>query len=988
MDEIRGYEKTDERLIPELDVTAYRYVHTSTGADILFLKNTDENKVFGITFRTPPKDGTGIPHILEHSVLCGSRKYPLKEPFVELLKGSLQTFLNAFTYPDKTCYPVASTHNKDFCHLSDVYLDAVFFPLLKEETFLQEGWHYHLEHPNDEPEIRGVVYNEMKGAYSSPERILAETVQRSLFPDHPYAFDSGGNPFDIPKLTYEDFLAYHKTFYHPSNARIFFYGNGPIHTELSWLTQYLKHFTAAPVNSDIPDVKHWSGFRSIRQAYAVVPGKELDKKTYATINWLLPETSDVFLNFSLQILHHILIGMPGSPLRKALVESGLGEDLVGDGLETELRWMYFYIGLKGMSSSRVDDMVNLIYETVNKLIRDGIPRSTVEAALNIVEFYYREGNTGAYPRGLILMLNALTTWLYGHNPLDIMAFDKPIKTIKDLFARNPHYFSELLEKYFVHNSRKTLVVLDPDPELMAKIEKKIQEQIEQAKQHWTSDTLQYYVEKTRALMLYQEQPDSPEDIAKIPRLDKHDLDPEPPHIPRYVDSIPGGALLVIHPQETHGIGYIDIGFRFNHISQAALPYLPLFCSSLLEAGTTEEDYVTFSERIARHTGGILPKIFVRSCFNEPSSGAFVLFLRGKALHRQIHDLVHIFKDMIHKLRLDQKERIFQILLRHKAIQYQRIIPEGHRMAMRRVRAHFNVADRVKEELSGISQYFFVKNLVDNFEEKWPTIMQSLYVIKEHLFRLPEMIVSITADDDVMPTARNVLEEDFFPTFSHVSSSSTEATYPWSFKPLQEKEAFALPVQVHYIASGAPISITPLPEDISTSAFNDGSFLVVLNYLRTTWLWEKIRVQGGAYGAHCFFDRASKLLVMTSYRDPHLAHTVDVIRTCSRYLEQINPDEEDIIRTIIGTFGKLDPPLFPDAKAYTSLARLLTGESEEMRRILRAKVIETSRADFKHAASVLERWASDSHLCALGPLSSLESAHSTVLTGAPIVTVET
>ncbi|SFM72122.1 insulinase family protein [Thermodesulforhabdus norvegica] len=975
---MEGFEKIDEREIPELSTSAFRYTHKPSGADILLLKNGDENKVFGITFRTPPQDATGLPHILEHSVLCGSRKYPVKEPFVELLKGSLQTFLNAFTYPDKTCYPVASTHEKDFHNLVDVYLDAVFFPMLREEIFLQEGWHYHVENPSEKPEIRGVVYNEMKGAYSSPERVLAETIQQSLFPDHPYSFDSGGDPLEIPNLSYEDFVAYHKRFYHPSNSRIFFYGNGYPDAELSHIASYLESFSATHVPSSIPDLKPWTGLRKVQKKYAATPGDNLDRKTYATLNWLLPETHERITNFSLQILHHILIGTPGSPLRRALIESGLGEDLAGGGLETELRWMYFAIGLKGMSSTAIDDMVNLIEDTIRGLIRDGIPRSTVEAALNTVEFAYREGNTGNYPRGLILMLSALTTWLYDHDPLALVAFEKPINRIKDLYAENPHYFSELLEKYFLQNDRKSLVILEPDPDLLRKMEERLQAKLEEATKGWTKETKIYFLEKTKALVTYQNQPDRPEDIAKIPRLSRNDLSPEHPALPRIIENS-SNPLMMLHPIQTNGIVYIDIGFKFDGMPQDHLSYLPLFCSALLEAGTTDEDYVKFTERIARHTGGIRPKLVVRNSFSDPS-GVYLLLLRGKALSEKVPELLRIFRDMISKVDLNNRDRIFQIILRHKALRYQRIIPEGHRMAMRRVRGHFTLPDRVKEELSGLSQYFFVKNLADNFDKKWPEIKENLSALRDYLFKTSRMVVSVTADGDLLTATRASLERELLPEIGDGKNIPESGSLSWNFKDLPPKEAFTLPVQVHYVASGAPLGAGAVKPD-------DGTLLVVLNYLRTGWLWEKIRVQGGAYGAHCFFDRASGILVMTSYRDPHLEKTVDIMRNCHESISPEKLGDEDITPAVIGTFGKVDPPLFPDARAYVSLVRYLTGETEEMRRNLRKAIIQTDREDFYRAAELLRQWSQNLHLCVLGPADSIESARTDLLKDAERVAIE-
>jgi len=969
-----SFEKTLEMFVPEINSTILRIIHKKTRADIIAIKNRDDNKVFGITFRTPPQDAKGLPHILEHSVLCGSRKYPVKEPFVELLKGSLQTFLNAFTYPDKTCYPVASTHFKDFHNLIDVYLDAVFFPILSYETFLQEGWHYHLEKQEDPLKIQGVVYNEMKGAYSSPDRILTETVQHSLFPNHPYGVDSGGDPEKIPELTYEEFINFHNTFYHPSNSRICVYGNGDIHQELSWISEYLDQFDYRPVESSIPPVRPRGKFAKIVKSYAISPNANAERKYYATLNWLLPETSEIDLNFSFQILNYILLGMPGSPLRKALIESGLGEDLAGIGLETELRYLYFSTGLKGLTESGVDSMVSLIDETLRRLVRDGIPKTTVEAAINTIEFQYREHNTGSFPRGLALMLESLTTWLYDKDPFLPIAFESPLQKIKDIFSKNEAYFSELLENYLLENPNKTLVVLRPDPDLLSQLEGKEHARLQKIKFSWNGNELTRIVETTQRLLRIQQQPDRPEDLARIPRLDRKDLDPFPPEITVETRQLPQGGTMLIHPMETNGVAYVDVGFHFHHIPLECLPYLPIFCTALLEMGTDKEDYSTFSERISRKTGGIRLKILTRNGFNT-GTDVYALFIRGKALPHQIDDLADILHDMIRRTVFDSKDRLLQIILRHKALRYQRFIPEGHKMALRRIRAHFSLADRVKEELSGTSQYFFVKRLLEEFDKEWHTIRSKLYKLKELLFRKQALLINITADEKLLD---NCLSR--FGSFHEILGDSplSKAENPrWDFNMLEPLEGFEVPSQVHYVGFGGKLKIDG---DVP------GSFFVAMNALRTGWLWEKIRVQGGAYGAQCFLDRASKVFVMTSYRDPNLEKTVVAFKEAPRFLAKEIPEDE-LVKNIIGAYGRLDPPMFPDAKAYVSMTRFLTGDTFQMRKKLREEIINTAIKDIEKAADILAEWSKAGSLAVFGPGSSLRRAISESWHDMTLTTVE-
>ncbi|HHE71483.1 MAG TPA: peptidase M16, partial [Chloroflexi bacterium] len=436
-----AFELLEEREIPELNTRARLYRHVKTGAEVLSLENADENKVFGVTFRTPPTDSTGVPHIMEHSVLCGSRKYPVKEPFVELMKGSLNTFLNAMTFSDKTCYPVASQNVKDFYNLVDVYLDAVFFPRLTREIFEQEGWHYELEALDQPLTYKGVVFNEMKGAYASPDSLIARYSEQSLFPDTVYRHDSGGDPEVIPELTYEAFRAFHARYYHPSNARIFFYGDDDPEARLRAVGEYLDAFEPLEVDSTIPLQPRLSQPRRLVFPYPV--GEENTPRSMVTVNWLLTENADPTEVLALNVLAYSLIETPASPLRKALIDSGLGEDVIG-GLDDSLRQVYFTAGLKGVDPERVDQVEALILDTLQRLSEEGIERATLEAALNTIEFRLREQNTGRYPRGLFVMLQALTNWLHDRDPLAPVAFEQPLQAVKEAYAADADYFTRLL----------------------------------------------------------------------------------------------------------------------------------------------------------------------------------------------------------------------------------------------------------------------------------------------------------------------------------------------------------------------------------------------------------------------------------------------------------------------------------------------------------------------------------------------------------------
>ena len=499
---IHGFELINEKTITELKTLARFYRHQKTGAELLSLINDDENKVFGITFRTPPTDSTGVAHILEHSVLCGSRKYPVKEPFVELLKGSLNTFLNAFTYPDKTCYPVASQNHKDFYNLIDVYMDAVFYPRLTPFVFQQEGWHFELEKETSPLIYKGVVFNEMKGAYSSPENILAEYSLQSLFPDNSYGFDSGGDPKQIPNLTFEQFEAFHKSYYHPSNSRIYFYGDDDPEERLKLMNGFLKDFEHMDVNSAILLQPSFDGPRRMVRSFIVGDeAGEKPKRGMFTLNWVLAETGDVQTNFALRIVEYILLGMPASPLRKALIDSGLGEDIAGEGLVTELRQIYFSTGLRGIDADNASRIEGLIKDTLETLVRKGIDPRTIEASLNTIEFRLRENNTGNFPRGLSLMLRSLTTWLYDRDPLALLGFEAPLASIKSQVKSNRSFFEEIVDSLFLNNLHCSALILKPDTALREKEEADEKRRLSRARSDMSSSQVESVISDTHELMV-------------------------------------------------------------------------------------------------------------------------------------------------------------------------------------------------------------------------------------------------------------------------------------------------------------------------------------------------------------------------------------------------------------------------------------------------------------------------------------------------------
>ncbi|HOT90744.1 MAG TPA: insulinase family protein [Anaerolineae bacterium] len=952
-----GFELLETRTIPELNTRARLYRHVETGAQLLSLENDDENKVFAVALRTPPPDSTGLPHIMEHAVLCGSRKYPVKEPFIELAKGSLHTFLNAFTFNDKTVYPIASQNVQDFYNLIDVYLDAVFYPRLMPETMQQEGWHYELEHPDAPLTYKGVVFNEMKGAYSSPDTLVARYSEQSLFENHVYALDSGGDPEVIPQLTYAQFKAFHETYYHPSNARFFFYGDDDPEKRLQLIQAYLKDYTARHVESRIPLQTRYDAPRRLSRPYPVSADTPAPK-AYITVNWLLPENTDPALTLALEILGHILVGIPASPLRKALIDSGLGEDIIGNGLDDGLRQLTFSTGLKGVRREDTPKVEALIFDTLRNLATNGIDPDTIAASLNTVEFNLREQNFGSFPRGLVLFIRALSTWLHDGDPFAPIAFETPLNAVKAALAANPHYFEDLIQAHLLDNPHHTVFVLEPDATLAQHQEAAERERLAQARATMTAEELRALVENTARLKALQEAPDSPEALATIPRLTLADLDKQSRHVPTETGDLEDVRVLY-HDLFTNGIVYVDVGFDLHTLPQDLLPYATLFGAALLEIGTQTEDFVKLTQRIGQKTGGIAPATF-HGLVRDTDRATNWLFLRGKATVAQTDDLLAILRDVLLTVQLDNRERFMQMLLEKKAREETMLIPAGHRVALSRLRARFNEAYWAAEQIEGLNYLFFLRRLTGQVQQDWPAVLAKLEEVRDILVNRKAMLCNVTVDGESWRTVQPKLSNFL------ASLPAREVTRAvWTPETLTGPEGLTIPAQVNYVGKGGSL--------FDLGYTRHGSLEVITNYLRTSYLWEKIRIQGGAYGALCFADPHTGVLSYVSYRDPNLLATLKHYDRVSVFLRHLELSEDELVKSIIGAIGTLDAYQLPDAKGYSALGRYLIGYSDAARQQYRDEVLSTTVADFRAFADVLDRLNTTGEIVVLGSPDAIAAA---------------
>lgn len=945
-----GFDLVFERTVHELNSRVRLWRHRATDAQLLSCCNADENKVFGVTFRTPPSDSTGVAHILEHSVLCGSEKYPVKEPFVELLKGSLQTFLNAFTYPDKTCYPVASANLRDFRNLVDVYLDAVFFPRITREIFRQEGWHIEADAAEGPFAYKGVVYNEMKGVYSSPESILAEQSQQSLFPDITYGLDSGGNPEHIPDLTYERFTNFHAAHYHPSNARFFYWGDDPEDDRLACLAAVLARFGRIKVDSAVPLQPRFATPRMREVPYAASEG---DDRGMVTMNWLLCETADVEHNFAFEMLEHILLGLPGSPLRRALIESGLGEDVAGVGLEGDLRQMYFSVGLKGIDPAAASDVEVLIMETLAEIAEAGLPADAVEAAVNSLEFALRENNSGRYPVGLAVLVRSLSTWLYDGNPLALLEWEAPLAAIKARIAAGERYFEGLIRHWLLDNRHVTTVRLIPDRALAERRETAEATRLEAYRKGLRQSDRMALVEEARALRTLQEAPDSPEALAAIPGLTLEDLPAENRRIPdedRQADTVP----MLFHDLDTSGIVYTEITFDLSAVPAHLVPLVPLFGRALFEMGTARRDFVDLGMRIARKTGGMDADTLFATTLNTRQPVAR-LVVHGKATHDNVPALYDILTEVLLEAKFDDRERFQRMVLEEKARQEHVLAPSGHGIVMARLRAGHDAAGWLEETTSGVSYLAFLRTLAERVEQDWDGVLADLAALRGLVLRRSGCLMNLTADAEGgrlvsgPATALSRALPDAAPP------SQVSGWHPAG--PAATAEALIMPAQVNYVGKAA---------DLYGLGYTwHGSANVVFKHLRMAFLWDRVRVQGGAYGAFCAFDRSSGLLTQVSYRDPNVTATLEVYDATADYLRRVSLSPAELANAIVGAIGDVDRHMLPDAKGAAALYRRLTGDSDTARQQMRDEILSTTNEHFRALAEVMAGAARTGRVAVLG-----------------------
>lgn len=934
----------------EIDATVTLAEHEKTGAQLLSIANGDDNKVFGITFKTPVSDSRGIPHILEHSVLCGSEKYPLKEPFTEMIKSSLQTFLNAFTYPDRTCYPVASQNKQDFINLVRVYLDAVFKPLLGESVLKQEGWHYELEDEAGPLSIQGVVYNEMKGAYSDPLNQLSDCINETLYSNSQYVHDSGGNPAAIPDLDYAAFKGFYDKFYQPSNALIYFYGDFPVEEQVEILEEYLSLYERSKVDAEITIQERFNELRSA-EYYFDSGEDDADEKSMHTLNWLMSECLCPLKRAEYVVLDYLLLGSSSAVLKKALMESKLGETVIGGGLQNYLREMSFSVGLKGIPYNKIGELSDLIKATLAEVEKTPFRQSAKEAALNSIEFSLRENNTGSTPRGLVLMQRVLNTWVYGADPVAAIRnqdiIDHIAKCIKE-----PGYFEKLLKDSIIDNSHMAIVTLRPKSGLQNEKDLAEKESLAKLLESLNSEQKQNIIKETAELKAKQEELDSPEVLKLIPSLKISDIDPK---IKK--DTLEKTKLLSqdcsVYATNTNGIIYFELLIDIKNLDQELLPFMPIYSQALFELGTKQYSYEEFAETIDRTIGATWAYPWVSS-LKQSGDFASYFFLRGKALKRQVGDLFNIWKAALFELDLDNRDRFLQLVKQRKARLEAAVVPSGHRFALSRMHSHLHPAGLISEKWSGISQLQAIREVEKQVESNWAGVQTLLKNISVYLNNLKNVRLHITCDEENKQFILGETEK-FLGNFNS-SADIAKAEFKHKFE--KTSEGFAIPARVNYVGRSGLLYE-------SGYKFHP-SIMVISHMIRTSYLWNQVRVLGGAYGCFCSFDRFTGTLDFVSYRDPHVERTLNKYAELAEYLEKIDLSEDELQKGIIGVIGNLDSPELPDAKGCTLLTRELLDIDDEERQYIRTGILNTKLQDFKDLGTFLRKYTEQSLISVVGP----------------------
>ena len=957
-----AYEVVINKYIEEINSDAWLLKHKKTGARIVLLSNEDDNKVFNIGFRTPVNNDTGVPHIIEHTVLCGSKNFPLRDPFMELVKGSLNTFLNAMTYPDRTVYPVASYNDKDFKNLMHIYMDAVFNPNIykTDKIFKQEGWHYELNDENEPLEINGIVYNEMKGVYSSIDGIASRVTAQSLFPDTTYQYESGGDPEHIPELTYEEYLDFHRRYYHPSNSFIYLYGDMDMSERLDWIDEnYLGKYDKLDIDSSIEHQSSFDKTYELVKEYAISDNEIEEESAMLTSNYVIGDNLDAKLMLAFKVLKYAIMDIEGAPLKQAIIDAGIGKAVTGS-MDDDILQPVYSIVVKGANKDDKDRFLQVVQDTLEKIVENGIDKTTLLAGLNSIEFDTKESDFGSIPKGLMWGLDVMASWIYDdEKPFIHLETNKIFDELRKNIEGN--YFEELLTKYLINNTHHSVVVLAPKKGLTEEKESRLMESLQAKKAGLSKEEIEKIITETRELEEFQKTPSTQEELETIPLLEISDINKNPRPLISKKSQVEN--ITVLHSDIfTNGIGYVDIAFDCSR-PEKYHQYIGLL-KYLLTYMDTDRDYMELNMDIDLNLGGLAfdTGLYVSQSENKIKLNTEIHF---KALNENIKIAYEIINEVILKTKFDNEKRLKELLEELKLRMNRRIVSSGDSVARLRAMSYYSKAYYLRDQIAGLAFYEFISDIVDNFNEKKDEVIAMLYDTVKKVFVKDNMILNFAGDGENFEKVKEYtvdLKKNMFDS----SDDFKEQFDGWKFVPQQKNEAIVTSGQVQYVTMAGNYNDEGEKEEY------DGSFFVLGNIMRNKYLWNNIREKGGAYGCNCVIGKTGDGF-FSSYRDPKLKESVEVYKKAPEFIENFNVDEREMRKYIIGTISLLDTPLNAADISGREFTNYMAGVPYESLCKTRLKVLATTPEDIRNLAPKVKKIIDRNNICVVGSKSAIEGS---------------
>lgn len=936
---IHGYRILRVEPLPEIHATALVLDHPESGARHLHLSRPDLENTFGVTFRTVPQDSTGVAHILEHTVLCGSERFAVRDPFFSMLKRSLSTFMNAFTASDWTMYPFSTRNRKDFYNLMDVYLDAAFFPRLEELSFKQEG--HRLELAADSGgdgtlAYKGVVYNEMKGAMSSPDQVMVRSIMKALYPDTTYSNNSGGDPAAIPSLTYAQLLDFHRRHYHPSNAYFYTYGDLPLEDHLEFIARtVLARFRAAAPAPAVPSQPRWTQPAAASFPYPFARGDELTRKHQVCIAWLTPDIRDTRDVLSMALLEQILLGNSASPLRKALIDSGLGTALSdGTGYDAENRDTLFAAGLKDVAPDAADRIETIIFDVLAALAEHGIDRELIASALHQLEFHRKEITNTPYPYGIKLLVALAGTWIHEGDPLRVLKLDADLEAIRTQAAEGP-FFERQLKRYLLDNPHRVRLTLVPDPELSDQREDQERKKLEEIRRALSPEELDRLRRDADALRRLQE---AAEDVSCLPTLERGDIPPE-------VEIITPAAMepderLLVYDQATSGIVYVTAAAGTGGLPEELNELAPFFCHAFSRIGTRLRDYAEMARRIDAVTGGIGLSAHPRTGFGGGGGCIPIVALNAKCLKRNLDPMADILSELLQAYDFSDLPRLKSLMLEYRSGLESMVVHNGHRLAMSLAARHFSAARFLSERWSGVHHLLQMKRLTEDLvEERLVAVAARLAEIGRHLWLQANFRGAVIGEPDVLPDGRGRMR-------GVVAELAAGGRDGFAYRggpavPIRTREGWSTATAVNFVAAAFPA--------VRLEHADAPALAVIAKMLRSLYLHREIREKGGAYGGFAAYDPEDGVFSLASYRDPQLAATLDVFERSGEFIGSGAFGDTDVKEAILQVCAEMDKPDPPGPAARKAFYRRIVKLSDDVRLRFKQRLIGLSRAEVLAAA---------------------------------------